>query len=535
MAPLVTWNKFLAGRGALVLLALILAAGCALRLRQFSRGAEVTGYYSLALNLKSEGVLAYPGSPRTPTAFRAPLYPAFLYPFAGDSAAGLRRAFLAQLALAALAALLVWAAAGALTGSPAAALAAAALYALHPANVLYTASFQVEFFFGALIAAAGLAAALAAAGGGTGAWAAAFLLAGAAAACKSPMALFPAVLAGWILLGRRAAPAVNKALPLLLLLACLPLAPWALRNARHFGEFAPLERNAARGVIYTAGRGLAKALMPAEAAALYAADTGRDLYSREVTTVSLLRGLAARPADYLRGLAGRLGMAAGAFPLLLALAAAGAWLYRASPAAPPLVLLAAYFLAVHLAFSFEEHYLVPLLPVLAVLAGAPAGRLPWFRAGETRFFGARAVLGAAAALILAVWLLSAWLLAAEAGRPGLLPQGRDAVETLAPVLAGEGPAARAAWHNQRGVLRAFAGDFKAAAAEFAESAAADPAYPDASLNLAHARLNLGDRAAALAAALAAESSCAAAGPGRCPASSLAAAREYQRLSRAEQK
>ncbi|MCX5791727.1 MAG: glycosyltransferase family 39 protein [Elusimicrobia bacterium] len=147
------------GRAAFVFLALILIAGCVVRIRRYEGESrrEVSGYYSLAVNLNETGVFAYPGSRYTPTAYRAPLYPAFLYPFAGEAAKDMRAAFFAQLALFLLASLLVWAAAGSLTGSHAAALTAAAVYSFHPLGVFYSVSFNVEFFYGFLIAALVLA------------------------------------------------------------------------------------------------------------------------------------------------------------------------------------------------------------------------------------------------------------------------------------------------------------------------------------------------------------------------------------------
>lgn len=499
------------GRAAPLLLALIIITGCLLRLHHFNTESrrEVTGYYSLAVNLKATGVLAYPGSACTPSAYRAPLYPAFLFLFAGEAMPDMRAAFLAQLALFIVAVLLVWAAAGSMTGSPAAALTAAAIYTFHPWGLLYSASFNVEFFYGFLIAATALAIARAAAERtGVTDWLMAFIFTGISIGCKSPMALFPPLLAVWLYSAPSSSAALRRKLPLFVLLSYLTLAPWVLRNAKQFREFIPLERNAARGLIYTAGKGIPKACMPAVAAEIYAKDGKGALYSPETSVASLLGGIVSRPGKYLSGLLKRLLMAFGTFPALFILSAAGSWFYRKRGAAAPLGLLALYFTGVHLVFSFEKHYLIPVLPVLSVLAAAPAGRFLGSLKGPPETFNGRAagafILSAAACVILAIYALSVYLLAAETLKPGLKPLANDAVETLVPVFKTGNPAELAAYHNQKGVLELFSGNFEPAKRDFISAINADPDYPDPYLNLAYALRALGESEEALQACRAAE-------------------------------
>ncbi len=492
------------GRAALVGLALIVMTGCALRWRHYNSdsGRAVTGYYSLAVNLDKAGVLAYPGSSAVPSAYRAPLYPVFLSLFAGETGTAMRAAFLAQLFIFILTVPLVWAAA-ALAGGPGfPALAAAGLYALHPAAVAGAASFEVEFFYGFLLAALAAALALGAVKkSGWKDWAPAFVLAGISITCKSPMALFPALLAAWLYFSGTGGARLRRRLPALLLLSYLALVPWAARNAAHFKTFIPFERNAALCNIYSAGAGMPGTCLPSEAARLYAEEGRGDLYSPASGALPLLKGIVLRPGNYVKGFLARLPLVFGTFPFLFLCSAAGLWLLRGNEAVSLLGLLAAYFTGVHLLFSFEARYLAPALPLLCALAAVPVGRLAAvFREPRPPFDAqpaARLALGAAACVILAVYALSAYLLAAETFKKGLKPQAADAVETLVPVYSGGGPAELASYYNQKGVLEIFSGDYVSGARDFRAAIVANPYYPDPYLSLAFALRAGGDEEAAL--------------------------------------
>lgn len=498
------------GIAAFVMLALIIAAGCVLRLRSFNaeNRSGVTGYYSLAVSLRTSGVMAYPASPATPTAYRGPLYPAFLSVFAGEGPGAMRAAFLAQLLVFILTLLLVWATAGTAADSGAAALAAAGIYAFHPGAIAGAASFEVEFFYGFLLAAAAAAGALAAVNKNSWKyWALAFGIAGISISCKSPTALFPALLAAWLYFTRRGGEALKKKLPLLLVLAYLALVPWTARNMRHFKAFIPLERNASLCNIYSAGAGMPGTCLPYVAEEKYRREGRGELYSPSTSALSLIKGILLRPGSYLEGSLRRLPLAFSAFPFLLVLSFAGFLACRKNEGMLPLGLLAAYFTGVHLVFSFEARYLLPALPLFSVLAAAPAGRL-FGAVKAARRFSEKPLAGSVAAavlcVILPVYALSVYLLAAETLRKDLKPLGKDEVETLVPVLVSGRSADVAAYSNQKGVLKLFSGDFKPAAIDFAAAIKADPHYPDPYLNLAFALRSLGDAEGALLACRGAE-------------------------------
>ncbi|MCX5792110.1 MAG: hypothetical protein NTY45_07830, partial [Elusimicrobia bacterium] len=199
-----------------------------------------------------------------------------------------------------------------------------------------------------------------------------------------------------------------------------------------------------------------------------------------------------------------------------------------------LCLLAAYFTGVHLVFSFETHYLVPLLPVLSVLAAAPVRYLPGF-SGQAGPFNERPavrfILPAALCVILATYALSVCLLAAETLKPGLKPLEEDAVETLTAVVNTRSPAELAAYHNQKGVLKLFSRDYKSAEQDFVSAINASPYYSDPYLNLAYALRALGEPEAALSACRTAEEKCrTGTGGNACPGPALGSILRCQEIS-----
>jgi 4-amino-4-deoxy-L-arabinose transferase-like glycosyltransferase len=471
------------------LLLIVAFAGVLLRVQRLADPASraVSGYYSLAVNLRNTGVFAYPGSPRTPTAYRAPLYPAFLYPFAGESGADFRTAALAQVMLFLAALLLVWTIALKIGGSGAGGTAAALIYAVHPVSVMYGVSFGVEFFYGVLLAAIAAALVHASETGRTRHYALAFLLSGISITCKSPMFLFPVFLCGALLFLKDRRPSAKKLL-LLCLIAYLPLLPWTVRNLERFRAFVPLEKDSAICDLYTAAAGMPRSCPPETAKAVYSASGGGELYSGKVTVLSLEAAILASPGRYLRGTIKRAPAVFSAFPLLFLFSAAGWFLFRKNAGAGLTAALAAYFVGIHLLVSFEERYLVPALPLLAVLASLPvsalSNRFSGKPAPEARSPVLAPALYGAAAMIAAVYALSLWLLAAESLEKRSFEKRPDMTETLSPVLTGPSSGEYAEYCNQKGVLLALSGRYKEAVPEFKKAIFADAAYTDPYLSLA---------------------------------------------------
>ncbi|OGS12063.1 MAG: hypothetical protein A2234_07140 [Elusimicrobia bacterium RIFOXYA2_FULL_58_8] len=508
-----------AGRAAFLVLAVIVAAGGALRLRYYAAESrhEVTGYYSLAVNLKATGVFAYPGSPYTPTAYRAPLYPVFLSLFAGEDMRSMRAAFWAQLFIFLLTVLLVWAAAGLASGSAITALAAAAIYSFHPQAVASQNSFDVEFFYGFLLAAVALAMTLAADTGRFKYWLTAFAAAGISITCKSPMAFFPVFLAGWLYFRRTGGEALKKRLPLLLAAAYLAVVPWTLRNVKHFRAFIPLERNAVLCNIYSAGAGMPGTCLPSLARKLYAQERGGELYSPGTGALTLIKHIIMRPGKYVSGFLKRLPLVFGAFPFLFVFSLAGLWLYRKNEGMLLVGLLGAYFTGVHLAFSFEYRYLVPILPLLSMLAAVPLGKSLEYKGKPVPRFigrsGAVYCVVAAVCVILVIYGLSAGRLAGEVLRTDLKLSVKDEVETLVAVVKTANNSEISAYYNQQGVLKLFSGQYKLAKADFKSAISANPHFPDPYLNMAFTMSSLGEVEEALAVCRAAEGAYAAGASG----------------------
>ncbi|MBI5623355.1 MAG: hypothetical protein HY924_06215 [Elusimicrobia bacterium] len=193
---------------------------------------------------------------------------------------------------------------------------------------------------------------------------------GAGLLVRSPLFLFPLVLAAWDLV--RPGPARDRG-PVwsLLVLLCLPflfLLPWAGLNSRLGLGPVLLEHGRADANIVSAALGLVPtqaggSLMPS------GLEAGEGALSWAVSEV--LR----HPGRYALGVLARLWFVFQLQPLLILAAAAGAWLNRRRAGVPETALLAAYFIAVHCLLSVEGRYFEPLWPVLAVLASCvPAAR-----------------------------------------------------------------------------------------------------------------------------------------------------------------
>jgi len=250
-------------------LIVVIILSCFFVIKHFKTNNQeiVSGYYSLAVNLKTHHVFSYPGSPMTPTAYRAPLYPAFLYLFAGNKDNNIKMAFVAQLVLFILTILLIWHIANFLTKSAFASLVAVGIYSLNPQTIKYVASFGVEFFYGFLLLSiiGVLLHALDSKKWHINYYVIGFVLIGVSITCKSPMAFFPPILALWLYFKPSSPVALKRKVFLLLTVSYLILFPWILRNANEFHEFIPFERYVPLTNIYTASKGMAKSCLPSEA------------------------------------------------------------------------------------------------------------------------------------------------------------------------------------------------------------------------------------------------------------------------------
>lgn len=446
----------------------------------------VSSYFGLGWAWHSTGVLSYPGSPGVPTAYRAPLYPAYLSVFAGSGDPRAARAAAGVLYFAGGA--LVYAVAAA-CASPWAGLAGAAIYALHPDVSVYASSLGIEFFYSLLLVVLAALLAVPYRQAGASRVFAACLLTGITLSARSVLVAFPPLLGALFSRGspRRAA--------LLALLCYLPLAPWTLRNLAHFRAFVPLERGAMVCNIYSASEGELGGMLPEEAwrrvsGAGYAAMTP------EENDAALLRASARnvveRPRRLMAGVWKRLAAAAGFHPWLAAFAALN--LLARAPAFNVLagpVLLCLYYFLINAVFSVEPRYFMPLVPLLAALAGCGlwhcAVRFTRLESAGSPGVWAREITAAAAVAVFLVYGFSCLLLAREIHVTGTARTGlrADLRETVLP--SGTGPKSL----NDRGVLAMASGDLRGAEGFFRLALAEDPAQPEAALSLASLLLRTG--------------------------------------------
>jgi len=233
----------------------VLAAALALRLAAaacyfrvpLSEGGDDRQYAAIAESVADGRGFQWKGAP---SAYRAPLYPLFLAALRRLGAAAPGDARLVQAFVGGAA---VWLAyqLGAAAAGPAAGLAAMALTAFDPAQVLLPTSLYTECVFGVLVLLAAWALARYRELPSASRAAAFGAAVGLSALCRSTLLLAPALL----LLG---APGAGRGLRHALAAAAVALAvlsPWALRNALTFGRPILSESGVAGPVLYYASEG----------------------------------------------------------------------------------------------------------------------------------------------------------------------------------------------------------------------------------------------------------------------------------------
>lgn len=321
-------------------------------------------YFAFSLSLKEVGVLGWSG---TPSAFRGPAYPSFLAcveSFEPETrpASPLIEAGLGSLEIP-LAGWLAWELAG-----PWAAVAAAALTALHPALSWPVPACRVEPLYGLLVL---LAAVCLLAWVRKPSWrraAAAGFLISVGLLCRSGLVLFPVFLAAGLALRGVAGVPWKRSLWIIVGASYLFLLPWAVRNSHRFGRFIPLEDHAADRNFIAAVDGVVMNL-PGPSP-----DGGPEIPFDELGSRrwGAVKKIAGHPLPYLASCLRRLARIVSWHGGLLFLACLGFLRRRSDPAAFVLGFLAAYYILMHSLLSLEARYIEPVLPVLAILGGAGA-------------------------------------------------------------------------------------------------------------------------------------------------------------------
>jgi hypothetical protein len=326
-------------------------------------------YFAFSASLRENRVLGWGG---LPSAFRGPVYPAFLaavesFEPGKRPASPLVEASLCSLEIP-LAGWLAWGVAG-----PWAGVAAAGLAALHPALSRPLPACRVEPVYGLLVLL--LAVWLAEWGrkpGAARALGAGFILS-VTLLCRSSLVLFPVVLLASLVLSREKSRTWQRSVWVLAGASFLFLFPWVLRNGLQFNRFIPLEDHAADRNFIAAVDGVIVNLEGPSP------DGRREIPFDQLGERRLraLGKIAEDPLPYLASCIKRFGVMAGWHGPLLFLAGLGFLAFRRDPAILILGLLAATFFLTHAPLSLEARYVEPILPVLAVLGGV--GGLEWVK------------------------------------------------------------------------------------------------------------------------------------------------------------
>jgi tetratricopeptide (TPR) repeat protein len=191
--------------------------------------------------------------------------------------------------------------------------------------------------------------------------------------CRSPLFLFPPLLAAYDLIRPDPKRSLRSRLPgvaALLLCSYILLAPWTLMNWRLHGRFIPLEDGRADSDVATAAMGLAPNLSGNYRWLAGIPDGGRVL-------PWAARRVLRHPVPYLKGCSERLRFALRLHPLLWAAAIIVLGLNFRSEAFRQVALFCCYFAGVHCLLAIEKRYLEPLWVLLGSLSAAGAAGLIW--------------------------------------------------------------------------------------------------------------------------------------------------------------
>lgn len=459
------------GKSAWLVACAVLLGG-ALRLAQISakfseplQPGDAAEYFNMGLGLRETGMLLSPYDHR-PTASRGILYPTFIAmttraapPWGPD---GVR---LAQAVLGTLCIVLVYML-GTRLRSQACGIFAAFVLALNSPAVGSVSELYIECFFSLLILLVAIALVEWARNSDKPTKGFVALWTGISLTCRSTLFALPAVLAlktAW-----RGRAGWEKGV-FIFFFAYAVSAPWALRNIRHFRVFIPFEMHAATVNLYTASLGIIENVSNNAAYRMAKkVEPQWDLMSQDERNSRLLAtavgNISANPLGYAWTCAIRVMFLCVKLSGLLGLPCSILLLVGLStaprhPAVAALGVLLTYWIGMHSFMSASARYLLPVLPVAMVLAGAGVcailGRLGIdgaFLSSQDSGCG-RGILYGARGLVLALYFAGLGFMAHEVWS---LPAGMP-IHPMSTRYA------------DRGVARAMAGDLDGAARNLSEA------------------------------------------------------------------
>jgi Flp pilus assembly protein TadD len=283
---------------------------------------------------------------------------------------------------------------------------------------------------------------------------------------RSTLCFLPPLIAIFDRILRRPEAGARSRLGYSLALPYVFLVPWILMNHRISGRLVVFEDGRAIANILTGALGIAPT-STGDWARAFAPEL-----SKSATTGAALRWaigkIAAHPLGYASGYLNRLVLSCLFHPILTLLALAAFWRRRCRPEVRAIALLASYLVAIQCFMSINAEYLMPVWPLLALIA---AVGLEFPRRWTARFKSG--AFASAAAIILAAHLAVALALCLAASAFVLRYPGRAARgDALASELS--------SWPNDdwllatRGKQSLEAGDYAAAASDLTTAQALSP-------------------------------------------------------------
>lgn len=317
------------------------------------------------------------------------------------------------------------------------------------------------------------------------------LAAGASALVRSPIVLFPAVLAVY---ERFSAPkGARKGWRAPLLMALLPflmLLPWTLMNWSVHKRFVPFEDHRALTLAIPAAMGLVMA------DGSFSGLVGAAGIEESQGTLAWAAAESLRhPLRYLGGYGARVLYFFRLHPFIILFAGLGLWLFRRREDHRQVGLLAAYLVGLHCALAVLPRYFAPVWPLLLALAVRPADLLlarllpGWQPEGDA--WSARAAQAAAWVFWVPVFGLALWALALSAAYPLRRSGSLESVERALE----DHPEDAWLW-SEAGRRRLSRGDAPGAVRDFARALSLDPRQ-DRRIDHAAALLSAGGRASDL--------------------------------------
>jgi len=481
--------EFLQNARWLVMLPLMLASFAAFSGFQELRNEPLRGdaweYREMGLSIRETGIMLSPYEAAA-SAERGILYPAIIAPLTSGSEASSNKKIRALNAL-----LFVFCAGGVyLLAAPFGNLAgvgAGCLWALNPLAVSYAAQGSIEMFYAFCVLLALLLfrrwldtklyrwAALAGSAFGV------------SIICRSVLFLFPpaAALLAWYL-----ARPPKRQVVIFLLAACLPVALWAARNVRLFGEFVPLERGRASIILFDSSRGLPgdRGLSEVfdEAQSVYPAFNGLGHEDKLLALGEIARrNIYSHPFSFAAGSVKR------AFGMAYVYCRQGLWLIpfvlaglyllwrRGKPALwVPYAAVIAYGILIYSPLSVSDRFMLPFFPFYFALASAALMAARPYAEDDAAAWSRSYALAAGAIVFLCAAVI--FVIAAE----WIKTKSGDGRFLSVPVENSfSDPVRKSAFLVRRGMALNRMGNKTAAAQAFESAETIKPVNPEAPLSL----------------------------------------------------